>query len=266
MKFDGYGASIRDHQLCNVAECLASAVNGRVVKGVPMRRYSTTLSIETGPRMAAWVGLEPHTGMIYVEGKGETTPELVKGLREHFPGHSAPRIDVAEDFNDPGAFKALQRLIRANKGDRVKGGYVALPDDVADGKTWAAGKRGGVGYIRLYEAGKHPDRVHLQKPDWVRAEVEIRPHYARDKLAAATMTPLDVWGLTAWTQKVGEALAQVPINRFEPEIRRSSFDKTTLYIATTFRRHFEQMLEDGIHVEATLRDVWRELDKDKRRS
>lgn len=266
MKFDGYGATIRgDHQLAHVAQCLAESVQGIVSKGKPMRRYDSVLSIDTGPRMAAWIGHEPHTGLIYVEGKGETTPDLVKGIREHFPNHSAPRIDVAEDYNDPGAFKALQTLIRKHKGQRVKAGYVALPDDEQDGKTWAAGVRGGVGYIRVYEAGKHPDRVHMNLPYWVRAEVEVRPHYARDKLAAASMTPLEVWGMSAWTHSVGEALAQVPINRFEPEIRRYSYDKTTGYIALTFRRHLQEMLENGEHLEATFRDVWAQHDRLNRR-
>lgn len=265
MKFDAYGATIRDHQFGYVAECLAAAVGGVVCKGKPMRRYADTLTIDTGPRSAAWIGREPHTGMIYVEGKGETTPDLVNGIRLHFPDHSAPRIDVAEDYNDPGAFEALQAVIRNNKGQKVKGGYVALPDDVQDGKTWAAGTRGGVGYIRLYEAGKHPDRVHLGRPDWVRAEAEMRPHYSRDKVAAATMSPLDVWGFTAWTHRVGQALAQVEINRYEPEIRRYSHDKTTRYIALTFRRHLEEMFQNGEHLEATIRDVWREDDDAKRR-
>ena len=265
MKFDGYGATIRDHQLGYVAERLAAAVGGVVTMGKPMRRYQSTLAIDAGPRMAAWLGQEPHTGMIYVEGKGETTPPLVQCIRQHFPEHSAPRIDVAEDYDDAGAFEALQSLIRRCKGDRVKGGYVALPDDVQDGKTWAAGTRGGVGYIRLYEAGKHPDRVHLGKPDWVRAEVEVRPHYARDKAAAANMSPLEVWGMTAWTHKVGEALTQCPIVRFEPQIRRYSHDKTTRYIALTFRRHLEEMLSNGEHLEATIRDVWREEDEARRK-
>lgn len=29
-----------------------------------------------------------------------------------------------------------------------------------------------------------------------RAELEARPHYARDKLAASSMSPLEVWGLS----------------------------------------------------------------------
>lgn len=261
MKFDAYGATIRDHEFKYVAHCLSDSVNGFLSKGKPMKRYVETINIDSENRTAAWVGYEQHSGMIYVEAKGETTPMLVKAIRSNFPVHSASRLDVAEDYDGPDAFNALQSVIRAHKGSRTKGGYVALPDDVEDGKTWAAGTRGGVGYIRLYEAGKHPDRVHLGRPDWVRAEVEIRPHYGRDKRAAATMSELDVWGMTAWTHKVGEALSHVEINRFEPEIRRYSHDKTTRYIANTFRRHFEEMLSNGEHLEATIRDVWREEDE-----
>ena len=265
MRFDAYAASINGHELGHVAECLSASLNGVVCRGNPMRRFSSTLNIHTGHRTAAWVGQDASTGAIYVEGKGDTSPELAKALRAYFPEHSAPRIDVAEDYDGPEAFDALQRIVRANKGQRVKGGYVALPDDVQDGKTWAAGVRGGVGYLRLYEAGKHPDRVHLGRPHWVRAELECRPHYSRDKRAAARMTPLEVFGMSAWTQKVGEALTQVSIPRFEPEVRQFSHDKTQRYVALTFRRMFEQMISDGEHIEATIKQIWREDDDAKRR-
>jgi len=261
MKFDAYGATIREQEFSYVAESLASSIGAIVAKGKPMRRYSHVLNIDDGPRMAAWVGWDTQSGNVYVEGKGDTTPRLAQAIRVHFPEHSAARIDVAEDYDGPEVFDALQRLVRANKGPKVKGGYVALPDDVEDGKTWTAGVRGGVGYVRVYEAGKHPDRLHLGRPNWVRAEAEMRPHYARDKVAAARMSPLDVWGLSAWTHRVGQALTQCDINRWEPEIRQLSQDKTTRYLALTFRRHWEQMLEDGLHIQATIEQVWKEHDE-----
>lgn len=264
MRFDAYAASINGHELPYVAECISASLNGIVSRGKPMRRYASTLSVDSGSRMAAWIGQDAATGSIYVEGKGETSPALAKAIRVYFPEHSVPRADVAEDYDDPTAFDALQRIVRDNKGQKVKGGYVALPDDVQDGKTWAAGVRGGVGYIRVYEAGKHPDRLHLARPHWVRAELECRPHYARDKLAAARMSPLEIWGMSAWTQRVGEALTQVPIPRFEPEVRRFSHDKTQRYVALTFRRMFEQMIEDGEHFEATIRHIWQEHDESKK--
>ena len=79
------------------------------------------------------------------------------------------------------------------------------------------------------------------------------------------MSPLDVWGMTGWTHKVGEALAQVPINRFEPQIREYSYDKTTTYLALKFRRHWEQMFDNGEHVQATFRAIWAEADARNRR-
>jgi hypothetical protein len=264
MRFDAYAATIREAEFGHVAEAIASSVGGILCKGKPMRRYAQTLQIDTGPRMAAWVGFDAQSGAVYVEGKGETSPQLARAIRVHFPEHSCARADVCDDYDGEGAFEALQATIRATKGLRVKGGYVALPDDVQDGRTWAAGVRGGTAYIRLYEAGKHPDRVHLNRPNWVRSEGEFRPHYARDKQAASKMQPLDFWGLTAWTKSVGEALTQTPINRFEPEIRKYSYDKTSRYIFNTYRRHIEEMIANGEDLKRTAQAIWEEEDSYKR--
>lgn len=261
MKFDAYCASIQGQTLPQIAEVLASRTGGHVQSGKPMRRYSSNLRIEACGRMVAWAGLDPASGAIYVEGKGETAPLLASSIREAFPDHACPRADVCEDYDEPGVFERLQALVRANKGPRVAGGYIALPDDKTDGRTWTAGARGGVGYIRVYEAGKHPDRVHLGRPDWSRLELECRPHYARDKKAAATMSPVEFWGLSAWTHRVGEVITQTALERFEPEIRRYSHDKTTRYIANTFRRHLVEMIANGEDVTRTFQAVWQEEDE-----
>lgn len=260
MRFDAYAATIRKAEFGYVAQTIATSVGGIVAKGKPMRRYASVLNIDSGPRMAAWVGFDEVTGAVFVEGKGETSPQLASAIRVHFPDHSVARADVCEDYDEEGAFERIQAIVRANKGPRVKGGYVALPDDVNDGRTWAAGVRGGIAYVRNYEAGKHPDRLHLNRPNWARAEGEFRPHYARDKVAAARMNPVQFWGLTAWSHRVGEALAQVPITRFEPEIRKYSHDKTTRYIAKTFRRHLEEMAINGEDIGRTFQAVWDEED------
>ena len=264
MRFDGYGATIRTSTPRQLVEVLSSTLDTLPGQGPALRRYGTTTGFHVGPRLAAWVGLDPTSGDLYVEAKGETTPQVVEALRAHFPGHSAPRLDVCEDYDQEGAFERLQALVRARKGVKVKGGYVALPDDTEAGRTWAAGTRGGVGYIRVYEAGKHPDRVHLARPNWSRIELEARPHYARDKVAAGTMKPVQTWGLTAWTHNVGEGLTECAIPRFEPEVRRYSFDKTTAYIARTFRRHLAEMLADGEDLARTFQAVWQEDDQAER--
>ena len=258
MRFDGYGATIRTEKPREIALCLADALDTKPEKGPAIRRFGVTTGFNVGPKLAVWMGIDPNpdTDIVYIEAKGETTPRVVEAIRREFPMHSAPRLDVCEDYDEPGAFERLQALVRASKGPKVKGGYVALPDDVQDGRTWTAGTRGGVCYLRVYEAGKHPERIHLGRPNWARAELEGRPHYARDKLAAASMSPLDVWGLSKWTQEVGQRLTGCEINRFEPQARQYSHDKTTLYIARTFRRHLEEMHRNGEDFMRTCRDVW----------
>lgn len=262
MRFDGYGATIRTENPREIIACLADSLNTKPDKGPSIRRFGVTTGFNVGPRLAVWMGIDPNpdTDICYIEAKGETTPMVVEAIRRDFPMHGAARLDVCEDYDEPGAFEALQALIRASKGPRVKGGYVALPDDLKDGRTWAAGTRGGVGYARVYEAGKHPDRLHLARPNWTRVELEARPHYAKDKQAAASMSPLEVWGLCRWTHQVGERLTGCSINRFEPETRQYSHAKTTLYLARTFRRHLEEMISNGEDIPRTLKDIWDEDD------
>lgn len=260
MRFDGYGASILADTPRDLVECLSEALKTKPEPGPCVRRFGKTTGFNVGPRLAVWMGMAPNTDQIYIEAKGETTPLVVEAIRRDFPMHSAPRLDVCEDYDEPGAFEAVQAIVRAAKGPRVKGGYVALPDDLNDGRTWAAGTRGGIGYIRVYESGKHPDRLHLNRPNLIRAELEARPHYALDKRRAASMSPLEVWGLCRWTHQVGERLTSCPINRFEAQSRQYSQDKTTLYIARTFRRHLEEMERNGEDFMRTCRGVWDEDD------
>lgn len=263
MRFDGYGATIRTDTPRDIISCLSEALNTNPEPGPTIRRFGKTTGFNVGPKLAVWMGIDPNpnTDICYIEAKGETTPKVVAALRDAFPMHSAPRVDVCEDYDEPGVFERLQGIVRGAKGPRVKGGYVALPDDEKDGRTWAAGTRGGVGYIRVYEAGKHPDRLHLNRPHWARAELEARPHYARDKLAAGWMSPLQIWGLCSWTHRVGERLTTCAINRFEPEVRQYSQQKTTLYIARTFRRHLEEMQRNGEDFMRTCSDIWAEEDR-----
>lgn len=262
MKFDGYGATIKTYKsFGGVVTVVADALNSSPSDGPRLPRFGSTTAFNVGPRMAAWMGVNPVSQDIYIEAKGETTPAFVEALRSAFPEHSAPRIDVCEDYNGQGVFDCMVALARQAKGPRVKSGYVALPDDAEDGKTWAAGKRGGVGYLRIYEKGKQPGELMQGRPDWVRAELEARPHYARDKEAAAHMSPVEVWGLSAWTRHVGQRLMQIDVARFEPEIRRYSAEKTTLYIARTFRRHLEEMFANGEDFPRTCRQIWADDDE-----
>lgn len=78
------------------------------------------------------------------------------------------------------------------------------------------------------------------------------------------MSPVEVVGLTAWTQRVASVIAGLPVPRFEPDPRQYSFDKTTLYLARTFRRHWQEMLADFGSWECVGREleaIWKQDDE-----
>ena len=242
MQFDAYAGSIKGPTLEAVAETIALNLGATVDRGNARRRYGQVLDIEVDGRQAAWCGFDRGNDSIYFEGKGETSPDLVRVVRQHFPEHTVARGDVAEDFDQPGAFERLIGIVRGAKGDRVYGGFAKLSDDPDDGRTWEAGKRGGLAYLRVYEKGKQREMQHHGRPHWARLELECRPHYARDKKAAATMGPLEFWGFASWSHRVAERVAQIEVPRFEPERRTYETDRTSTYLARTFRRHFEELI------------------------
>lgn len=264
MRWDAVGASIRENEAGYVAHVLQKGLSGMLVRGGRRRRYEEILSLDVGGREAAWVGFDKANDLVYVEGKGETTPDVVQLLRVHFPGHTCPRLDVCEDYRAPGSFELLREVIRtaavaSGKGSSPVLGFTALPDDPVAGRTWGNLRRGGVGFIRLYEPGKMAERAHWGL-DAARVEGEFRPHTPAEKLAAASMTPIEVWGLTAWTRRVAEVLTCVEVPRFEPPASVYTQARTTQYLARTFRKHWLEMREDYGDWECIGREfeeVWR---------
>ena len=98
--------------------------------------------------------------------------------------------------------------------------------------------------VRCYEAGKMKARLHHGRPHWARAEAQVRPGKASEKALAASITPLDAWGFSAWSRKAAERLVHEEVPRYAMPANFPMFDTTTLYLARAFRRHFEAMISD----------------------
>lgn len=257
MRFDAYSATIRDRELRYVVDAISDSVGGVVEEGPRLRRYGETVQISVDGDSVGWVGFDQGNGFVFAEGKGIHSPRWAKSIRMLFPGHTVARADVSEDYDEEGAFDRLRDLVSRAKGPRVYSGYNKKPDDPSLGTTWEVSKRGSPAYLRLYEKGKQPENLHLSRPNWARLEGEFRPHIALHKQLASQMEPIHFWGLTAWSSRVGQAVTTCPITRFEAPIRRYSHDKTTLYLARTFRRYFEEQFADGIDVMRTFQEVWK---------
>ncbi len=244
MKWDAYAGNIRGARSHQVAEMLAFGTHGSIERGRPRGRYHDVHEVRNGPTPVGWIAHDPQLDTAYFEVKGEHTPVAVATIRRHWAAdHSVSRMDACEDYNAPGAFDQLVAVLDRNKDPRVKSDEIR-PRDGDRGRTIYFGSPTSRVYVRCYEAGKMRDRVHFGKPDWARAEAQVRPGKSAEKLIAARCSPLEAWGFGAWTQRAAADLSQVEVPRFAPDVLPPTFDRTTLYLARAFRSHFEEMLAD----------------------
>ncbi len=245
MKLDAYAGNVYGGASPEEVATMAAWGTGcRVDRGKPMRRYHDVYQVLDGADMVGWVGRDHVLDSAYFELKGQSTPGTAAAIRKHWPeSHGVSRADPAEDYDEPGAYEQLRSLVDGACDPRVKSWHVE-PRQAMDGRTTYWGSPQSRVLVRVYEAGKHPDRVKFGRPNWVRAELQYRPGKAAEKRLAAYMTPLDMWGAAAWSKRAAEALCQVEVPRFAPQSQPAEFDRTTLYLARSYRKHWEQMLAD----------------------
>jgi hypothetical protein len=261
MRFDAYCGNVRGHHAEQVAEVIAFSCKARIERGKGRRRYSDVFEVRDGNLGLGWVGTDTALGAAYFEFKGSATPQAVDSIRRHWaaPEHTVSRLDPCEDYDDPKAFERLLALVDAHVDPRVQSDIIA-PRNGNRGRTVYWGTRKSQAMVRVYEAGLMKDRLHMARPHWTRAEAEMHPHKSLLKIAAATLSPVQAWGLAGWTQRVAEQLCQVDVPRFSVPQEPPRFDKTTRYLAQTYRRHWEQLLEDFGDFECIgreFREIWR---------
>lgn len=157
-----------------------------------------------------WGGRQGERVMIEV--KGEATPKAAELLRSRF-SHRCTRVDACADFDAPGSFeRLLEACTQVKQGHRLKGEKQGDWDDFPElGRTLYLGARASVCRVRLYEKGKQPEYRHLERPDWTRIEVQVRP--AKDaKTAFSALSPTEVWGASAWTRELAGKVLQEHID------------------------------------------------------
>lgn len=209
-----------------------------------MGRYHDRFVIADGPTSVGWLGHDAVLDTAYFEVKGEHTPEAASCIRRHWPmGHTVSRLDACEDYDEAGSFDRLTAIMDEAKDPRVKSKIVA-PRDGDRGRTIYWGSPTSRAMVRVYEAGKMQERLKFGRPNWVRAEAQVRPGKALEKRAAAQITPLEAWGFSAWSKRAAEVLSGCELPRFAPPQDAPTFDRTTLYLARTFRNHWAELLAD----------------------
>lgn len=215
VRFDAYSATTKEANRDDLMSLLVDAggteAMHRVREGKGFHTFGKRLSVadETGTEWASvqWGGRQGDWAMLEV--KGERTPGAVEALRQRF-WHRCTRVDACADFDAPGAFERLQRACVAVKrkhrlwGEK-RGDWEDHPEK---GRTYYLGATSSTTRSRLYEKGLQPELAHLNMPDLVRLEVQVRP--AKDaKEAFNSLSPVEVWGASGWSRELaGKVLGE----------------------------------------------------------
>jgi Replication initiation factor len=229
------------------------------------------LEVKDGAEAIGWVGQDAVLKSAYFEIKGACTPDVAQAIRKHYGDgrHNVSRCDVAEDYNEAGAFGRLVDLIDRTKGDDRVHSEAIVPRDGDRGQTVYWGARQSKALVRCYEKGKQEVNLHLNRPDWARVELQMRPAKSVEKQLAASLEPLAIWGMGRWTWNIAQELSGIELERFKAPQEPPEFDRTTRYLAETYRRHWEQLLEDFGDWECIGREmqaIWRRADEAKAKS
>lgn len=227
VRFDGYSATTTAANHYQLADLFGEGF--KTEQGRGFHSFGHRLSIRDVDRAeevgsVMWGGVHGERTMIEV--KGEHSPRVVEALRGRFP-HRTTRVDSCADFDAPGAFeRVLGACLHVKaRNARLKGEKRGDWDDhPEDGRTFYLGSPTSPVRTRLYDKGRQPEYRHLGRPDWCRLEVQVRP--AKEaKTAFATLSPLEVWGASAWSKDLaGAVLAQ----HIDPHPAGTVYRKTSL--------------------------------------
>lgn len=225
VRFDGYSATTTAANHYQLADLFGPGFQTQEGRGFHNFGHRIGFKDDTGTEVGSvmWGGRQGDRTMIEV--KGEHSPAVVEGLRSRFP-HRATRLDSCADFDAPGAFeRLLGSCMVVKKRHRLKGERQGDWEDFPElGRTQYLGSRQSVTRLRLYEKGKQPEYLHLARPEWVRAEVQVRP--AKEaKTGFSTVSAADVWGASTWTR---ELASEILLDHVDPHPAGTVYKKTGL--------------------------------------
>lgn len=208
-RFDAYTASSRALSV-NQAMSVIHFPSDSIKHGHGFRGFEQRISFVDSDRRE--VGSIQHGGMhgdlVMLEVKGERTPEVVDRLRS-VAEHRCTRVDSCVDFEESGAFDRLLNIcLHVKKDHRLKGSKAGDWDDFPEeGRTLYIGSPNSVARSRLYEKGKQPEYRHLNRPDYCRVEIQVRP--AKDaKNTYSLASAEEVWGASKWTRALAALMLE----------------------------------------------------------
>lgn len=250
MKFDAYSATVQADG-ASVIETLADSLGARpLTTGKGLHGYTECLELRTDLGIAGRVLVGGANRWPHAFVQGEATEPFVDAVRSAWPDrHWVTRADSAEDFDAPDAWDLLlakcvemadERGLRVDQqGDWMRAEF---------GRTFYVGSRRSPFFARLYEKGKQQRSLAANPTDaaafsegWVRLESQCRPeHEARFR--AATATPQEMWGYSAWGHDLAERCFGLEVPRVAMHAWREGDDRRAMaWMVRQYGPHLERL-------------------------
>lgn len=275
VRFDAYTATTTEAKTDDLMQLLmdVGGIGGmeQIVKGKGFHTFGDRIAVNDG--CGEWASIQSggrQGDRLMIEVKGERTPAAVEALRTRF-NHRCTRVDACADFDAPRSFERLYRACnRVKKAHKIIGGkYGDWEDFPEKGRTLYMGASSSATRIRLYEKGKQPAYAFLERPDWARLEIQVRP--LKDaKEAFAGLSPLEVWGSSRWTRDIAASVLREHVDPHPAGTvyRKSERDAAIYWMCKQYGAHLLSLAEDlgdFACVGLTLQETLREIESAKRR-
>jgi len=191
-----------------------------------------------------------------VEAKGGCAPAIAGILRARWE-HRPSRVDVKRDASAQGLFADLFALARVYADTRELALQEHRNHHPDKGDTFYLGSRQSQAYLRVYqpglkraqEEGRSGDQISAEERNAVRVELEFKPQKPRAKLAAATLSPDEMWGVSPWIADYAGEVFAMNVQAIRISERRESNRNRALRFM-------------GAQYDAHLSDLWRECQGD----
>lgn len=187
-----------------------------------------------------------HGDRLMFEVKGERTPEAVERLRRTAE-HRCTRVDSCLDVERAGAFEdLLEPVMRVKRDHRLWGERRGDWEDQPElGRTYYLGSPKSPSRARLYEKGKQPELRHLNRPELVRLELQVRPQ-KDGKAAFARLSAMEVWGASRWTRQLAAEVMERHVDPHPPGTVRkeTSRDRALRFMCQQYGGHLTSLAAD----------------------
>lgn len=247
------GASV-EHLLSALSEALEKG--GRAVtreQGAPVRYYASHVALtDRLGRVAASVFWGGSNVLPNVEAKGSAAPAIAAILRDRWE-HRPSRVDVKRDATAPGLFAQLLELAGRYAAERDLGFQHVANHHPDKGDTFYLGSRQSQAFLRVYqpglkraqEEGRTGDQIAQEEREACRVELEFKPQKPRAKLAAATLSPDALWGVSSWiADYAGEVFAMNVQPISISERRESNRNRALRFMASQYQAHLAALLAE----------------------